>query len=184
MASSIELLRFEGLIETTATGDTLGDAMVGLTDKGRAELHELMRAAVRAPAGDFSKLVIALKLRFLHLLPAFEQREQIAKEVVRVHCEVTDAPPSFVHAFFSEVSAAELPEGKVAFVLGSIRAGRTPEQKARIVAELTDAIANITGRGSEQIGVATADIPSKWIMEGGELLPEPGEEAEWLERHR
>ncbi len=76
MASSIELLRFEGLIETTAKGETLGDAMVGLTDKGRAELHELMRAAVRAPAGDFSKLVIALKLRFLHLLPASEQREQ------------------------------------------------------------------------------------------------------------
>jgi hypothetical protein len=33
------------------------------------------------------------------------------------------------------------------------------------------------------VGVVTVDVPSKWNMEGGELLPEPGEEAEWLARH-
>jgi phenylpyruvate tautomerase PptA (4-oxalocrotonate tautomerase family) len=116
-------------------------------------------------------------------LTSMEQREQIAKEVVRIHCDVTDAPPSFVHAFFAETPAAELPEGKAAFMLGSIRAGRTDAQKARIVSELTDAIATLTGLAPEEVGVATADVPSKWIMEGGELLPEPGEEAEWLVRH-
>ena len=31
--------------------------------------------------------------------------------------------------------------------------------------------------------VVTAEIPSKWNMEGGSLLPEPGEEDEWLARH-
>ena len=39
----------------------------------------------------------------------FEQRDEIAKEVVRVHCGVTGAPPSFVHAFFSEDANDELP---------------------------------------------------------------------------
>ena len=34
------------------------------------------------------------------------QRAAIAKEVVRVHCGVTGAPPSFVHAFFSEAPDA------------------------------------------------------------------------------
>ena len=76
MASSIELLRFEDLVEAIDDGGTPGEALLRLTGKGRAELHELMRAAVRAPAGDFSKLVVALKLRFLHLLPPTEQREQ------------------------------------------------------------------------------------------------------------
>jgi len=112
------------------------------------------------------------------------QRAQIAKEVVRIHCDVTAAPPSFVHAFFSETPASELPEGKLAFVLGSIRWGRSDEQKGQIVSQLTQAIANVLDQSVDRVGVATVDIPSKWIMEGGELLPEPGEEAEWLERHR
>jgi phenylpyruvate tautomerase PptA (4-oxalocrotonate tautomerase family) len=111
------------------------------------------------------------------------QRARIAKEVVRIHCGVTGAPASFVHAFFSELAPAALPPGKRAFVLGSIRAGRTEAQKQQIVRELTDAVAGVLGCKAEDVGVATADVPASWIMEGGELLPEPGEEADWLERH-
>lgn len=111
------------------------------------------------------------------------QRARIAREIVRIHCGVTGAPPSFVHAFFAETPVEALPDGKVAFVLGSIRSGRTPAQKARIVSELTEVVADVTGRGREEVGVATVDVPASWNMEGGELLPEPGEEAAWLERH-
>lgn len=112
------------------------------------------------------------------------QRARIAKEIVRIHCDVTGAPASFVHAFFAERPAAELPEGKAAFVMGSIRGGRSDAQKARLVGEMTDVVAEVLGRPADEVGVATVDVPSKWIMEGGELLPEPGEEAEWLARHR
>lgn len=117
-------------------------------------------------------------------LSSEDQRARIAKEVVRIHCGVTGAPPSFVHAFFSEAEAEDLPPGKRAFVLGSIRWGRSDEQKERIVSELGDVVAEVLGCGRGEVGVATVDIPSKWNMEGGELLPEPGEEAEWLARHR
>ena len=48
------------------------------------------------------------------------QREQIAKEIVRIHCGVTGAPPSFVHAFFQERPASQLPESQAAFVLGNL----------------------------------------------------------------
>ena len=112
------------------------------------------------------------------------QREQIAKEIVRIHCGVTGAPPSFVHAFFQERPASQLPEGRAAFVLGTIRWGRTDVQKAEIISELRGSVASALERGDSEIGVVTVDIPSKWNMEGGSLLPEPGEEAEWLERHR
>lgn len=112
------------------------------------------------------------------------QRARIAKEVVRIHCGVTGAPPSFVHAFFSELPRSALPAGKRAFVLGSIRAGRTEAQKQQIVRELTDVVAEVLGCEANEVGVATADVPASWVMEGGELLPEPGEEAEWLARHR
>jgi phenylpyruvate tautomerase PptA (4-oxalocrotonate tautomerase family) len=112
-----------------------------------------------------------------------EQRARIANEVVRIHCDVTGAPASFVHAFFAETPDDALPPGKSAFVLGSIRWGRTDEQKAQIVSDLTKEVASTLGIGEDAVGVVTVDVPSKWNMEGGELLPEPGEEAEWLARH-
>ena len=78
MASSIELMRLEGLVENCSEdGDVSdGDSILRLTDAGRAELNELLSATVRAPASDFSKLVIALKLRYMHLLPVAQQRDQ------------------------------------------------------------------------------------------------------------
>jgi len=71
----------------------------------------------------------------------------------------------------------------MAFVLGSIRWGRTDEQKAQIVSDLAESIARIVGHAPDEVDVVTVDIPSKWNMEGGELLPEPGEEDAWLARH-
>lgn len=111
-----------------------------------------------------------------------EQRAEIAREIVRIHCGVTGAPPSFVHAFFSEEPSGAM-AGKSAFVFGTIRWGRTDEQKAQIVSELNDVLMRVTGCPADQVGVTTMDVPSRWNMEGGELLPEPGEEAEWLARH-
>ena len=112
------------------------------------------------------------------------QRGQIAKEVVRIHCGVTGAPACFVHAFFSERPPAELPDGQVAYVFGTIRWGRTDEQKAEIVSEMKKSVALALGCAESEVGAVTVDIPSRWNMEGGTLLPEPGEEAAWLERHR
>ena len=112
------------------------------------------------------------------------QRARIAKEVVRIHCEVTGAPASFVHAFFSELPAAELPEGQLAFVLGSIRSGRNAGQKQRIASELRASTADALGCDPAEVSVATVDLPARWVMEGGAILPEPGDEAEWLARHQ
>jgi DNA-binding PadR family transcriptional regulator len=82
LGTSIELLRYEGLIETVgvraAPGQSLkADSTVQLTEAGRGKLKELLTSRVRAPLTDLSKLVIALKLRFLHLLSHGEQRAQL-----------------------------------------------------------------------------------------------------------
>jgi len=114
---------------------------------------------------------------------SLEQRERIAAEITRIHCATTGAPPLFVHAFFVEASERELPPGKRAAVLGSIRAGRSPEQKRRIVSEIRGAIASITANAEDAVQVATVDVPARWVMEGGEVLPEPGDETAWLAQH-
>jgi len=116
-------------------------------------------------------------------LTSYEQRSQIAREVTRIHCEVTDALPGFVHTFFVEDDEGRLPADKRALMLGSIRAGRTAEQKVRLTAEIAGALARILGLAADQVTVVTIDVPARWIMEGGHVLPEPGDDATWLASH-
>lgn len=72
MGHSIELLRYEDLV--AAAGDGAGaETLLQLTDKGRLEMRTLLTANLRAADTALNKLVIALKFRFLHLLPASEQ---------------------------------------------------------------------------------------------------------------
>jgi hypothetical protein len=87
LGSSIELLRLEGLVEpvedAAAPGNSVKgehaaeDALLRITEAGRAELVTLLKSRVRSPVDDLNKLVTALKMRYLHLLPRAEQEEQI-----------------------------------------------------------------------------------------------------------
>ena len=79
MGTSIELLRHEGLIVPDESGDAgISDALFVLTGDGRAELTRLLQAQIRAPLSDVSKLIVALKFRFFHFLPAEDRRTQLA----------------------------------------------------------------------------------------------------------
>jgi phenylpyruvate tautomerase PptA (4-oxalocrotonate tautomerase family) len=115
-------------------------------------------------------------------LSSYGQRAEIAEHVTRIHCEVTGGLPLFVHTFFAEDEAGMLPTDKRALMLGSIRAGRTADQKARLVAELAGSLARILGV-ADQVSVVTVDVPARWVMEGGDILPEPGDEADWIAKH-
>ncbi len=93
LGTSVELLRFEGLVRAVDGDD---DALLEITDKGRREFESLMRSGVRSPGSDVSKLVIALKVRFLHLLDADARREQI--ELMVEMCENELARLTDLHA--------------------------------------------------------------------------------------
>jgi len=76
LGSSMELLQIEGLIQS-ADGSSLSDtARLEITDAGREELRRLMTANLRS-SSDLSKLVTALKFRFLHLLPPSDRCGQV-----------------------------------------------------------------------------------------------------------
>ena len=89
VAPPLELLKVEGLVEARVqsgnddgcadegTRDDLAETEVlSLSEAGRAELHKLLSANVRAPVSDINKLIIALKMRFLHLLAPAERHLQ------------------------------------------------------------------------------------------------------------
>ena len=76
MGSSIELLKYEGLLESRAGED--GQDVLAITKRGESEFKTLLAADLRPGATDLNKLIAALKFRFMHLLDNAEQRNQIA----------------------------------------------------------------------------------------------------------
>ncbi|MGB8275507.1 MAG: hypothetical protein WCF16_09605 [Alphaproteobacteria bacterium] len=81
MGSSLELLRYEGLVEAdaaqSAASYTAPDSELRITEAGRNEMLSLLASPIRGPINDLNKLIIALKMRFLHLLDPGERQLQI-----------------------------------------------------------------------------------------------------------
>ena len=76
MGTSIELLKYEGLIVPEDGVDTANEAELRITESGRTELRSLLTADMRSGAAELNKLITALKFRFLHLL---DNEDQIAQ---------------------------------------------------------------------------------------------------------
>jgi hypothetical protein len=76
LGASVELLRYEGLVQSAGEEPADGDTVLEITPAGLRELMALLTARLR-PQSDLSKLVIALKLRFLHLLDPAQRLKQI-----------------------------------------------------------------------------------------------------------
>jgi DNA-binding PadR family transcriptional regulator len=77
LGPSLDLLRLEGLIEADPVAAERGNPKLRITKQGLAALNELLRSNIRAPIDDLNKLVIALKMRFLHMLDHEARQEQI-----------------------------------------------------------------------------------------------------------
>jgi hypothetical protein len=88
LGTSIELLRFEGLIEPVDGAGMADNAVMRLTDQGRDALHDLLVAPLRSPLNDIGRLILALKLRFLHLLPPADRTAQAESMVEMAEGEV------------------------------------------------------------------------------------------------
>lgn len=76
MAPSIELLRYEGLVELVDGIGMEDDALLRISPAGEAEFRRLMTARMR-PSSDLGKLVTALKFRFVHLLDEADRMHQL-----------------------------------------------------------------------------------------------------------
>ncbi len=78
MGTSLELLRYEGLVEAVDGKGMSDNALLRLTPAGEHALTTLLQARLRAPLGDFNRLSLLLKLRFLHHLAPEERQTQLA----------------------------------------------------------------------------------------------------------
>ena len=110
----------------------------------------------------------------------FDQRQRVAHAFTDVHCGMTGAPRNFVHVTFVANDAGEFAEPY--YIDGGNRAGRPAELKERLLGELKRSFTEITGVADNQLGGRITEGPASWSMEGGHVLPEPGEEGpQWYE---
>ena len=111
----------------------------------------------------------------------FERRQQIARAFTDIHCGSTGAPRSFVHVSFWETEpGAGAPFATPYYVDGANRAGRPQAVKEQLLSDLTAAFASIAGVPPGQVSGRITENPASWTMEGGFVLPEPGQEGpEW-----
>lgn len=115
-----------------------------------------------------------------------EVKRAIAQTITRVHNQLTGT-----HGFLAQVMFQELHEenffvgGKPApkdnfFVHGLTRSGRSPETKRDLTVTLVQSIAEAASVDRRHIWVYIDEMPSYQMAEYGRLLPEPGEEANWV----
>jgi phenylpyruvate tautomerase PptA (4-oxalocrotonate tautomerase family) len=112
---------------------------------------------------------------------SMEARKKIAKAITDVHCGSTNAPRSFVHVFFREIPADSKSDTGVEtpyYIDGVNRAGRKTDVVLELKSDLRKAYADIAGVPLDQVGASISEVPASWVMEGGAILPEPGEEGE------
>lgn len=109
-----------------------------------------------------------------------EQRDVIAAELTRIHTTINQVPANFVHSIFltyprghAYVAANPSP---IASIIGTIRGGRAPEQKTRLIKAIWTMFQDNTGVSDSDLSVALQEIPPSQAMENGVIMPEVGHE--------
>jgi hypothetical protein len=107
-------------------------------------------------------------------------REAVATAVTDIHCQVTGAPAEFVNVVF--MHGHSIRDGKRIGLIGNVRSGgnRTEDVLQLLREKLLAGVAGKSNMPVDKVSVRLLGVPSSWVMEGGQMMPEPGAEAEWL----
>lgn len=110
------------------------------------------------------------------------KREELANLIMKVHCGITGAPETFVNVLYMQ--NVPLSDGISLNIIGNVRKGRTGEMNNTLKEEQIKCISELMKVPEYQMELSLFEVPASWIMEGGEVLPEPGEEdqCEWLQK--
>jgi phenylpyruvate tautomerase PptA (4-oxalocrotonate tautomerase family) len=115
-----------------------------------------------------------------------EQKQRIASAITRLHSEATGAPPSFVQVVIDENEQRQCYVGGQAadhhiWIRADIRAGRTSEQRQRLMLSIMQAVSEISGVEESAVWVYLCNVAPDDMVEYGHVLPLPGQEQAWLE---
>jgi phenylpyruvate tautomerase PptA (4-oxalocrotonate tautomerase family) len=116
-----------------------------------------------------------------------QQKKEIAEAVTKIHVDATGAPKSFVNVRFFTYPAGNNfrggAESATAYLAGNIRAGRDLATKQKMLQELVAVMQRIGKLPANEVVAYVEETDADQVMEKGAILPQPGQEKEWLETH-
>ena len=111
---------------------------------------------------------------------SLDKRKKLANLFTDAHCSIMIAPEQFVHVIFSD--GLPLLNGKALYIHANVRKGRAQSQIDKLCDVVTKGSAEILGVKEDKVHINLMEISGKWAMEGGFVMPDPGEEDEWMEK--
>ena len=115
-----------------------------------------------------------------------KQKNEIAKDITKVHNKVTGANTYFAQVIFNKTENSDhfmggkkIKEPQI-FLYGQIRAGRTSKIKEKLILELRDILIKKLKINKSQVWVYILDLLPSQMIEYGEILPEAGNENKWF----
>jgi phenylpyruvate tautomerase PptA (4-oxalocrotonate tautomerase family) len=108
----------------------------------------------------------------------------LAAEIGRIHSAINHVPSTYVNVVFHELPAdAVYTDGRPAapvIVNGWVRAGHPDDETTRLATEIAAATTRIGGVPADRVLVVFQSSPARFAVEGGRVLPEPGQEQAWI----
>jgi phenylpyruvate tautomerase PptA (4-oxalocrotonate tautomerase family) len=107
-------------------------------------------------------------------------KKRLAAEITRLHAEMNQVPATYVNVVFHE-----LPVGSIftdstpvspLLINGWARDGHPPADTTRLALAIAQAGGRVTGLPQERVLVVIQSSPARFAVEGGRVLPEPGQE--------
>jgi phenylpyruvate tautomerase PptA (4-oxalocrotonate tautomerase family) len=110
-------------------------------------------------------------------------KRDLAAEITRIHAEINHVPSAYINVVFHELPPENLwtdavPAGPL-LINGWVRQGHPAAETTRLALEIAAACSRLTGLPKQQVLVVIQNSPAYGAVEGGIVLPEPGQEAAW-----
>jgi phenylpyruvate tautomerase PptA (4-oxalocrotonate tautomerase family) len=108
----------------------------------------------------------------------------LAQEISRIHAEINHVPTTYVNVVFHELPASGIytdgvPANPV-LVNGWVRSGHPADKTTRLATEIAGAVSRIANIDPDRVMMVIQNSPASGAVEGGRVLPEPGQEQAWI----
>jgi phenylpyruvate tautomerase PptA (4-oxalocrotonate tautomerase family) len=111
-------------------------------------------------------------------------KSALAQEIGRIHAKINHVPSTYVNVVFHELPAGGIytdgvPANPV-LVNGWVRAGHPEDKTTLLATEIAAAVSRIADINADRVLMVIQNSPASGAVEGGRVLPEPGQEEAWF----
>jgi len=113
-----------------------------------------------------------------------QTKKALAGEIGAIHSAINHVPSTYVNVVFHELPGECVYTDRAStsplLVSGWLPGGHPKSEVSRLATEIAAAVTRIAGVPAERVLVVFESSPASFAVEGGRVLPEPGQEAAWI----